>query len=324
MPRAPRIALVSRPDRAGERKHRGGPLGALGAVRRRLRRGGCGGSRARTPANPRAPSPCRRAASFPGSQTIARPTHADRRAQPRPHTMPNVAVTVDSFTYISELPRTRRPEAPGLGDRTGPRRRSTTSRADRESPAGQRQDGLREHLGARPAAQGQTRLFSWLVVPVKPGACTSCTTSSPPASTARRRRPPSGGGRRTGALQRRTSPPRRTDPRIWPSEPGADRAPGARAIPTDAARQRHAICAGAFGRLSKSRPGGFAIGGDARFGSSRTTMRFGLGPRREEPGAHARPFFQEDSTPLMPQGPVSRTSPPPSGAPTEPRSARPI
>ncbi len=96
----------------------------------------------------------------------------DRRcATPGTQTAPNVAVTVDSFNYSSDFPDSptrKRPiwvieQGPGRG------RPSRRSRAG-VSPPGGGADGVREHVGARPARPRARRARScWHVVPVKPG-----------------------------------------------------------------------------------------------------------------------------------------------------------
>jgi hypothetical protein len=113
-------------------------------------------------------------ASFPSKQSIARPTSmsVDVRNDSN-HVVPNVAVTVDSFSYVekfAELASDKRPiwvveEGPGT-----PAKLPVQSQAISPPGGGQTAYVNTWALGAlKPNA---TRTFTWKVVPVKAGSHT--------------------------------------------------------------------------------------------------------------------------------------------------------
>ena len=98
---------------------------------------------------------------FPADQSIARQTAMVLRVHNIGHqTVPNVAVTIDSFAYTSDCPRTVSQQASDLGCRRGPRgdpQASRRERGDEPAPAVW-PDGLCQHLGTRRAQHpGRTR-----------------------------------------------------------------------------------------------------------------------------------------------------------------------
>ena len=137
---------------------------------------GAAAAPARTPTN-------RRAASGMTSSARASPRLSRSRGRPRSmltvrnsgtRTVPNVAVTLDSFEYTSNFPELAADKRPIWVDRTGPGDDPIAARGDRGvSPPGGGQTAYVEHLGARPArARQATRTFRWQVVPGEGRACT--------------------------------------------------------------------------------------------------------------------------------------------------------
>jgi hypothetical protein len=132
---------------------------------------GCGGSE-QNAGEPRGSFPVRIVqASFPVVQAISHKTRLVlkvRNAGTR--TLPNVAVTMDSFSYVSTYPglsANQRPvwivdEGPG----TIPRRLVQTQTVD---PPGSGQTAFVNTWALGPLAPGSTRTFVWRVTPVKAG-----------------------------------------------------------------------------------------------------------------------------------------------------------
>lgn len=110
-------------------------------------------------------------ASFPARQTIARPALmvlAFRNTSLR--TIPNLAVTVDSFEYISKYPELASAKRPVWAIETGPgavARPPVQSQEVTEGGAGQTAYVNTWALG--PLAPGRLRTFIWKVTPVKSG-----------------------------------------------------------------------------------------------------------------------------------------------------------
>jgi hypothetical protein len=113
-------------------------------------------------------------AAFPAKQAIARPTSLSVRVlNESAHTVPNVAVSVDSFSYVEKYPELaadKRPiwvveEGPGM-----PAKLPVQSQAT--SPPGGGQTNYVNTWSLGPLAHGQSRTFRWKVVPVKAGSYT--------------------------------------------------------------------------------------------------------------------------------------------------------
>ncbi len=113
-------------------------------------------------------------ASFPTKQSIVRPatmTLAVRNTSGS--TMPNVAVTVDSFSYTSDYPdlaENKRPiwvieEGPGV-------KPQELVQSQTVSPAGSGQTAYVNTWALGSLAAGHTRTFVWHVTPVKAGVYT--------------------------------------------------------------------------------------------------------------------------------------------------------
>jgi len=114
-------------------------------------------------------------ASFPAKQSIARPAHLELRVRNTgAQTMPNVAVTLNSFNYTerpyAELADNKRPiwvveQGPGAIAKP-----PVPSQA--VSPAGGGQTAYVNTWALGPLAPGHTQTFRWRVMPVKAGRYT--------------------------------------------------------------------------------------------------------------------------------------------------------
>ena len=163
-------------------------------------------------------------ASFPGKQSIARPTSmsVDVRNDSS-HLVPDVAVTVDSFSYVEKYPELasdKRPiwvveEGPGT-----PAKLPVQSQAISPPGGGQTAYVNTWALGAlKPNA---TRTFTWKVVPVKPGAHTvHVAVSAGLAGNAKATLASGGPVGQSFAVQIAASPPAtHVDPGTGKVEPG--------------------------------------------------------------------------------------------------------
>jgi hypothetical protein len=113
-------------------------------------------------------------ATFPTKQSIARPatlTIAVRNSGSK--TIPDVAVTVDSFNYILNHPELAANKRPVWAIERGPGARANPPVQSVEvSQPGSGQTAYVNTWALGPLAAGATRTFSWHVVAVKPGAHT--------------------------------------------------------------------------------------------------------------------------------------------------------
>jgi hypothetical protein len=114
------------------------------------------------------------AASFPAKQSMARPTEMSVRvSNESARTVPNVAISVDSFSYVekhAELAANKRPvwvveHGPGA-----PAKLPVQSQA--VSPPGGAQTAYVNTWALGPLKAGASRTFKWKVVPVKAGSYT--------------------------------------------------------------------------------------------------------------------------------------------------------
>ena len=126
-------------------------------------------------------------ASFPLVQSIARPTSLQLLVRNTGiHTVPNVAVTLDSFSYTENFPELAASQRPvwiiDRGPGTLPLR---PVRSQAVSPPGSGQTNYVNTWALGALAPGGTRAFLWRVVPVKSGAAYRPLHRSPPASRAR-------------------------------------------------------------------------------------------------------------------------------------------
>jgi hypothetical protein len=112
--------------------------------------------------------------NFPAVQAVARPatlTLAVRNTDSA--TIPNLAVTIDSFSYVSNLPELASSKRPIWVVEQGPgavSKRPVQSQAI--SPPGGGQTAYLNTWALGPLAPGRIQTFTWRVAPVKPGIYT--------------------------------------------------------------------------------------------------------------------------------------------------------
>jgi hypothetical protein len=133
---------------------------------------GCGGGSPQTSGEAKRTYKMRiAAASFPTEQATAKPTELRVRVHNEDsRTVPNVAISVDSFLYVEKYPELaadKRPvwvveEGPGT-----PAKQPVQSQA--VSPPGGGQTNYVNTWALGPLQPGATRTFTWKVVPVKSG-----------------------------------------------------------------------------------------------------------------------------------------------------------
>jgi hypothetical protein len=110
-------------------------------------------------------------ATFNPSQAIARPTVLRLKVRNRDtRTMPNVAVTVDSFYYTEDFPELAADKRPVWVVEQGPGAIPVHPvQSEAISPPGGGQTAYVNTWALGPLAPGHTQLFEWKVVPVKTG-----------------------------------------------------------------------------------------------------------------------------------------------------------
>jgi hypothetical protein len=113
-------------------------------------------------------------ASFPSTQAVARPARMELQVRNTgTHTVPNVAVTVDSFSYTATTPELAANKRPIWAIEEGPGQKALSPVESQEvSPPGGGQTAYVNTWALGALAAGQTQTFSWKVVPVKPGKYT--------------------------------------------------------------------------------------------------------------------------------------------------------
>ncbi|HTD09389.1 MAG TPA: hypothetical protein VK680_10895 [Solirubrobacteraceae bacterium] len=113
-------------------------------------------------------------ASFPTSQAIAHPTSFALEVENTgTHTVPNIAVTVDSFNYASNYPELAADKRPVWAIERGPGATASPPVSTQEvSLPGGGQTAYVNTWALGALAPGKTRTFIWHVVPVKAGAHT--------------------------------------------------------------------------------------------------------------------------------------------------------
>jgi hypothetical protein len=145
-------------------------LGACGACLALLA-SGCGGAR-QDAHEPRGNFTVRVVrASFPAHQSIARPTRLALQVQNTgTQTVPNLAVSVDSFSYTEHYPELASNKRPIWAVEEGPgtviKRPVPTQTV---SPPGGAQTAYVNTWALGPLAPGRTRTFLWQLTPLKPG-----------------------------------------------------------------------------------------------------------------------------------------------------------
>ena len=168
-----RVVLVRRRGaRAGKRGAFSPALGAVLVAGAGLLAGGCGAGARQDASEPKATYRMRVVrASFPALQAIARPaTLALSVRNTGLRTVPNVAVTLDSFYYTSHYPELAANKRPVWVIEAGPGaipRRPVESQA--VSPPGGGQTAYVNTWALGPLPPGQVQTFLWRVVPVKAG-----------------------------------------------------------------------------------------------------------------------------------------------------------
>jgi hypothetical protein len=112
--------------------------------------------------------------SFPAAQSIARQTRFVLPVRNTgTHTVPNVAVTIDSFDYTSSYPNLAADKRPVWAIERGPGAVASLPVESQEiSPPGGGQTAYVNTWALGALAPGRTRTFVWRVVPVKAGTYT--------------------------------------------------------------------------------------------------------------------------------------------------------
>jgi hypothetical protein len=136
---------------------------------------GCGGGARQDAGEPARSFPMKVvAASFPAAQSIARETHltlAVRNTGAR--TVPNVAVTIDSFNYLSDYPELADRIRPIWAIERGPGAvASPPVETENVSLGGGAETAYVNTWALGALAPGKTKTFVWRVMPVKPGSYT--------------------------------------------------------------------------------------------------------------------------------------------------------
>lgn len=113
-------------------------------------------------------------ASFPTSQAVARQTKLELQVRNTgSHTLPNVAVTVDSFNYTSNYSELAAGKRPIWAIEQGPGAIASPPVESQEvSPPGGGQTAYVNTWALGALAPGKTQTFTWKVVPVKAGTYT--------------------------------------------------------------------------------------------------------------------------------------------------------
>jgi hypothetical protein len=115
-----------------------------------------------------------RSASFPARQSIAKPETFELRLQNTgTRAVPNIAVTLDSFSYVSNYARLAERQRPVWVIEQGPGAQpSVPVESESVSPPGGGQTAYVHTWALGPLAPGSSQTFAWHVVPVKPGTHT--------------------------------------------------------------------------------------------------------------------------------------------------------
>jgi hypothetical protein len=133
--------------------------------------GGCGGSTSNAGEKSASYRMAIVRAHFPAIQTLARPTHMEISVHNTGlSTVPNLAVTVDSFNYASNYPELAAAHRPVWAIEQGPGAIAKLPAESQEvSPPGGGQTAYVNTWALGPVPAGATRTFAWRVVPLKPG-----------------------------------------------------------------------------------------------------------------------------------------------------------
>ena len=164
------------------------------------------------------------ASRFPVRQAVSRPTPMLLLVKnTSAHTAPNVAVTLDSFYYTEHYPELAANQRPVWVVERGPGAiPAAPVESAAVSPPGGGQTAYVSTWALGPLAPGATRLFRWLVVPVKTGLHTVHYTVAAGLAGKATARLTSGGlvrGQFTAHIAP-TPPSRHVDPRTGQVVPG--------------------------------------------------------------------------------------------------------
>src|SRR4029077_933244 len=109
--------------------------------------------------------------SFPARQVISKPATFELRVENTgSRALPNIAVTIDSFSYASNYPKLASAQRPVWVVNVGPGPQpSTPVESETVSPPGGGQTAYVNTWALGPLAAGSTETFEWRVVPVKAG-----------------------------------------------------------------------------------------------------------------------------------------------------------
>jgi hypothetical protein len=135
---------------------------------------GCGGGSRQDAQEPAGTFAMKVGASFPAAQSIARPSRFVMAVRNTgTETVPNVAVTIDSFDYNSNYPGLAVRQRPVWAIERGPGAiASPPVETENVSLPGGGQTAYVNTWALGPLAAGKTKLFVWRVVPVKAGTFT--------------------------------------------------------------------------------------------------------------------------------------------------------
>ncbi len=178
---------------------------------------GCGGGSKQTVGEAKRTYKMRiAAATFPGKQSIAKPAEMQVEVVNEANrTVPNVAITVDSFSYVEKYPELASDKRPvwvvEQGPGTSPK---TPVQSLAVSPPGGGQTVYINTWALGPLKPKATRTFTWKVVPVKAGAhSVHLTVAAGLAGNARATLARGGAVTRSFAAQIAPAPPsRHVDP----------------------------------------------------------------------------------------------------------------
>jgi hypothetical protein len=113
-------------------------------------------------------------ASFPARQSIAKPATLELRVENAgKHAVPNIAVTVDSFSHTSNYQALASRQRPVWVIEEGPGAQpSTPVESEAISPPGGGQTAYVNTWAVGPLPAESSQIFEWHVIPVKPGRYT--------------------------------------------------------------------------------------------------------------------------------------------------------
>jgi hypothetical protein len=165
------------------------------------------------------------AASFPAKQSISKPAELRVKVlNEQNRTVPNVAVTVDAFSYVEKYPELAANKRPIWVVEEGPGTRAQSPvQSQAVSPPGGGQTAYINTWAFGPLKANAAKTFTWKVVPVKSGAhSVHLTVSAGLAGNAKATLARGGAVRRSFSTQIAAIPPlRHVDPSTGQVSPGA-------------------------------------------------------------------------------------------------------